>query len=40
MKMRALYPKNPIAYPMGITRSPSPRDANIAKLALFDVVRL
>ena len=35
----ALYPKKPIAYPTGITSSPSPNDADIAKFAVLVVER-
>lgn len=36
MKIRALNPKIPIAYPIGMTNSPSPKEAHMAKLAVFD----
>ena len=33
---RASIPKNLIAYPIGITSRPSPNEADIAKLAVFE----
>ena len=36
--IRALYPSNPIAYPIGITSSPYPSEADIARFAVVEAV--
>ena len=33
-------PNNPIAYPIGIVKAPSPIEAHIIKLAVFELVTL
>lgn len=35
VKYRAPGPNNPIAYPIGIASTPSPKDAHIMKFAVF-----
>jgi hypothetical protein len=36
--MSAWYPSSPMAYPIGMTSNPYPNEADMAKLAVVDVV--